>query len=174
MKFADTLDIILEDSSEITTMLGQADLLIDRLNNARRIISDTKYQLSVLKSQINADLAMRLRKAMPALNVGLNHGMCKVGYKTKHLLLTPDLEKGVWKVKSADTNFAQRFQKSKLRLLFMDQDTTLLINSIIEYFTNHYKSLGESLAGQGILLIENKISNLSDLVDYAAALKNAN
>lgn len=166
MNFTDTLGIILEDESQAASKMKHASELVQRLDLAKQLVVNIKHKLMTLRNQINAELAMQIRRTMPALHVGLDHGMCKVGYKTKSLLLTPDLERGIWNVKSPDYKFASKFQKSNMRDLLIGQDTNALIQAIIMYFTEHFKTLGEDIIGNGTLLIEGKHSNLSDLVRY--------
>jgi hypothetical protein len=163
--FDATLNILLEDANVDWQPMAQAQELVQQLGDAKRKLTQIKHQLSMVKNQIIADLAMQIRRHSPALNVGLDHGYCKVGYKTKHLLLTPDLINGVWKVKASDANFANKFQKARLRDLFLDSSIEVLIQSISDYFLEHYKTLEEG-TGCGILLIEGKISYLADLVRY--------
>lgn len=166
MNFIDTLDIILEDDNQAASKMKQASELVGRLDMAKQLVVNIKHKLLILRNQINAELAMQIRRTMPALHVGLDHGMCKVGYKTKSLLLTPDLERGIWNVKSPDSKFASKFQKVNIRDMLIGQDTNALINAIVNYFTEHFKTLGEDITGNGVLLIEGKRSQLSDLVKY--------
>lgn len=166
MNFIDTLDIILEDDNQAASKMKQASELVGRLDMAKQLVANIKHKLMILRNQINAELAMQIRRTMPALHVGLDHGMCKVGYKTKSLLLTPDLERGIWNVKSPDSKFANKFQKVNIRDMLIGQDTNALISAIVSYFTEHFKTLGEDITGNGVLLIEGKKSQLSDLARY--------
>lgn len=166
MKFVEALDIILEDDDQTASKMQQAAELVQRLETAKRIVVNIKHQLIQLRSQINAELAMQIRRTMPSLHVGLDHGMCKIGYKTKSLLLTPDLERGIWNVKSSDPKFASKFTKSHIRQLLIGNNTDELIHALVKHFNDHFKTLGEDLIGNGKLLIEGKSCQLSDLVQY--------
>jgi len=166
MKFTDTLEILLEDENHTAPKMQQAAQLVQRLDTAKQLVVTIKHQLMQLRNQINAELAMQIRRTMPALHVGLDHGMCKVGYKTKSLLLTPDLERGIWTVKSPDGRFATKFHRSYIRDMLIGPDTEQLISAIVKHFTDHFKTIGEDLIGNGLLLIEGKHSQLADLVKY--------
>lgn len=167
MEFSDTLDVILEESQNPWRPLQDAMELVRKLDMAKQYVADLQHQLLSMKNKINADLALHIRRKMPALNVGLDkNGSCKVGYKSKSLLFTPDIEKGIWSVQSSDHRFLNKFQKMRRRDLIIGSEITPLIEAVIAYFTGHYKSLGEDIVGVGIILVEGKIGTLSDLVKW--------
>lgn len=167
MEFSDTLDFILEESQNPWQPLQHAMELVRKLDIAKQMVSDLQHRLMSMKNKINAELALTIRRRMPALNVGLDKtGSCKVGYKTKNLVFSPDIEKGIWCVQSPDNRFLSRFQKGKRHDLVIGSEITPLIDAIVAYFTEHYKSLGEDIVGVGTILIEGRIGTLSDLVQW--------
>lgn len=167
LDFSETLDIILEESQNPWQPLNRAMELVRKLDIAKQMVLDLQHQLMSMKNKVNADLALNIRRKMPSLNVGLDkNGSCKVGYKSKHLIFSPDIEKGIWCVQSSDDRFANRFQKLKRHDLIIGADATPLINAIVGYFTSHYKSLDEELTGIGVILVEGRISTMADLVRW--------
>lgn len=167
MSFSETLDFILtEDQSQLP--LQKAMEIVRKLNIAKQMVVDLQHRLLTAKNKINVELALNLRKRMPSLNIGIDKsGSCKVGYRSKSLTFSPDIENGIWIVQSSDPRFARRFQKLKrYDLIIGSSDITPLIDAVVEYFTGHYKSLGEEITGVGVILIEDKIRNLSDLIEW--------
>lgn len=173
MGIIDALEVILEeDTGGVLTSIETAMHIVKDLESTKRRVLDLKYQLKSMKNRINAELAMKIRLSMPALNVSIdNQGQCKVGYKSKHLILSPDIERGFWKVKSADYRFSNKFEKLRRRDLFIGADINSLINALTEYFTDYYKSLNEDIVGDGLMLIEGKLSSLKDLVNYKETMR---
>lgn len=169
LSFSNTLDVILEESDNSWQPLNAANELVEKLHVARQNVINIQHKLLNLKSKVNADLALTIRRIVPSLNVSLDKsGGCKIGYKSKSLTFNPDFEKGIWLINSPDPRFLRKFQRSRQHDLFIGSDIVPLITAIAEYFTEYYKSLNEDINGTGLLLIEGKISTLSDL----AKLKN--
>lgn len=167
LEFSNTLDIILAEETSQWRPLQQAMELVRKLDIAKQMVLDLQHRLLSMKNRINADLALNIRRRMPALNVGLDkNGFCKVGYKTKHLLFSPDIEKGIWNVESSDNRFLSHFLKSKRSSLVIGAEISPLIEAVVAYFTNHYKSLGEDIDGVGAILIDGRIGTLSNLVQW--------
>ena len=167
LEFSSSLDVILNESNNRWRPLDTAMELVRKLDSARQLVADINHQLSSLKNRMNADLALSIRRHMPALNVGIDRlGSCKVGYKSKHLLFSPDIEKGIWMVSSPDARFTNRFNKLKRHDLVIGSNIEPLIGAITGFFTDHYKSLGEEVTGQGIILVEGKLGSLTDLVKW--------
>lgn len=167
LEFSDTLNIILEESSGRWPPVQRAMDLVRKLDIAKQMVLDLQHQLLSMRNRINADLALSIRRRMPALNVGLDKtGSCKVGYKSKSLLFSPDIEKGVWQVQSSDNRFLSHFLKSKRSYLVIGAEILPLIDAVVAYFTEYYKSLGENIDGVGLILIEGRIGTLSDLVQW--------
>ena len=58
--------------------------------------------------------------------------------------------------------FKRRFGRNTVLL----PDIAPLVSAIVNYFTEHYKSLGEDIVGNGVVLIERKRVSLRELVSY--------
>jgi len=137
-----------------------------KLDAARQEVDNLKNQLKIVTQRMNGDLALGIRRKHPALNVGVNHNGCKVGYKSKSLLLNPDVEKGIWSVGSPDSRFLGKFSKQFAPYTVLDTDIGNLIQSVLGHFTGHFKTLGEDIVGNGIILVEGKRVTLLELMKW--------
>ncbi len=167
MNLKQNLDIILEDSQqEKWHPFEAAEGLLRELDTAKQRISDIEYQLNNIKRRMSADLALSIRRTKPGLNIALDKHGCKVGYKTKYLQFIPDVEQGMWKVLSANRRFEREFLNLYRRSTLMIADLSPIVSAIIDYFTNHYRTLGESILGTGILLLEDRKTTLVDIAQW--------
>jgi len=174
MSFTDQLSFILEDNaSRCNQNLDDAYEILRQIDQASQHIIILQNQLRILKRKINSELAINIRKKHPGLNVAVNPKQCKIGYKTKHLSFYPDIEKGLWSISSDDSQFMNRFKKQYRRNIVISPEIDDLVSSIITFFIGHYKSLGEDIIGQGKIIIEDKMANLSDLVSYNSTTDSA-
>jgi len=138
------------------------------LEKTRYKLMNLEHKLKTMHHKLNCELAMQFRKEYPSLNINIFRNNCKVGYKSRHLLLKPDFKKQFWLVDSADPTFANKFKKSARSVLCLSTPIADLISKIAEYFRLAYKSLGEDISDhEGLLIIEGKQSNLIQLVEYA-------
>ena len=162
------LDILLEDvstdskASALDSMLSVSD----ELRELKQKIVEMENQLSTAKDRINGDLAMGVRRKCPGLNVSLDRNGCKVGYKTKQLSFSPDIDTKVWTVKSPDLRFSRRFSRRNGPQLALVPSLDGIISSIANHFMTHYKTLGENIEGTGKLLIEGSHATLLDLAEW--------
>lgn len=158
------LDMILEDESpEQQDAVQQAAAIANSLEAARQRVYDLQWQLQATQNRICADLAIRIRKQLPGLNVAVNRNGCKVGYKSKHLLLYPNASQGVWDIKSSDNRFTRKFFSRHSRKTIITPGHDELIGAIIKHFSEHYKSLGEDIVGTGVILVEDRRATLAQL-----------
>jgi hypothetical protein len=165
--FPNALNILLEEEHDSSEAMQQALHIHRKIEATKQSINDLYHRLNSLKNKINAELAVSVKKAMPALNVGVDkNGYCKIGYKTKHIILNPDIEGRSWSVTSSDPRFSNKFIKSHRRTLMISVNLDNLLQAIIGYFRDYYKSLGEAVIGDGTILIEGRISTFTDLVDW--------
>ena len=137
--------------------------LATQLEEARRRVSDLERQLVYAVDRLCGGLALGVRKQQPGLNIGLDKGCCKIGYRSKHLTMRPDLSKKVWVVDSADPRFARRFMHGHRPTTALASDLMPLANAIVNFFTGHYLTLGESISGRGLLMVDNRQISLGDL-----------
>ena len=168
MSFTDQLSFILEnDQPRCSRNLDDAYEILRQIDRANQHIIILQNQLRILKRKINSELAINIRKKHPGLNVAVNPKLCKIGYKTKYLSFYPDIEKGLWSISSDDGKFMNRFKKQYRRNIVISPEMDDLVSSIITFFINHYKSLGEDIVGSGKIIIEEKIGSLTDLATYS-------
>jgi|TARA_R110000751_G_scaffold67485_2_gene137769 hypothetical protein len=163
------LDILLEDVSAVGPATSALDSILnvsDELHKLKQKIAEMENQLATAKDRINGDLAMGVRRKCPGLNVSLDRNGCKVGYKSKQLSLSPDIQTKVWTVKSPDMRFSRRFCRRNGPQLALMPDLDGIIGSIANYFMSHYKTLGEDINGTGKLLIEGRSATLLDLAEW--------
>lgn len=162
-----SLNIILEDNHGAgLDSLNLATNLVQRLQEARQLVSDLQYQLGNVKLKLAAELAIAIRRAKPGLNVGVNKDGCRVGYKTKAFHLTPDLEQGVWTIESKSHRFCREFIQANRRAVLLDQDLSIIVSAIVNYFSNYYRTLGEDIDGTGILILNEKKSTILEVADW--------
>lgn len=167
MIFKESLNIVLSEGNNNWRPMDAAMEIMRKMSAAKQLVSDLHHQLLSLKNRMNADLALSLKRHMPALNVSIGrNGECKIGYKSKHLVFTPNIEQGVWIVDSSDDRFKNRFSKAKRQTLIISPNLDRLISSITDFFTEHYKSLGEDISGVGVIIVEGRIGSLKDIVEW--------
>lgn len=160
-----TLDIILEEESPPEyNATASANEIAKQLEIAQRKVIELQNKLSIAHNKMCAELALDVRRKMPGLNVSVDRGNCKIGYRMKHLVLRPDSRSGIWKIKSSDDRFAKRFMKYYGTNTAISPSLDSLVDAIITYFKEHYKSLGEDIIGTGVILIEGRKSSITNLV----------
>ncbi len=167
-KLSRNLDLILEDEPPTGGWhpLNSAMDLVAQLQNVQQTVADIQHKLASLRTRMAAELALSIRRTKPGLNVVVDKVSCKVGYKTKYLQLTPEVENGLWKVTSTNGRFLREFLKAHRRATLMVPDLTVITNAIVDYFGNYYRTLGEELEGTGRLLIEQREATLLDLAAW--------
>lgn len=166
MSFADQLSLILEERPLQRNPLDAATEILHQLDIANQQIVDLQHRLNSIKQRMNGDLALGVRRNHPGLNVAISPKGCKIGYRSKSLLFDPDVAKGVWVVTGEDPRFLGRFQRQFGRNTVLLPDIGNLVSAVTEYFTGHYKSLGEDIVGTGVVLIEGRKSSLRELTRY--------
>jgi hypothetical protein len=163
--FSRNLNMLFEDQLG-DNPLDVARELKSKLEAARQEVDNLESQLKIVTQRLNGDLALGIRRGNPALSVGVNTDGCKVGYKTKHLLLNPDVDRGVWSVKSPCGRFLGKFTKSYSPYTVLGPDLEDMIQSVLGHFTGHYKTLGEEIEGNGVILVEGKKATLLELAQW--------
>jgi len=166
MSFADQLSLVLEDRPPSHSPLDAAMEIVQSIDLLKQRLVDFRHKLEAIKQRMNADLALGVRRNHPGLNVAVEPTGCRVGYRSKSLHFDPDVEKGIWVVNGDDPRFVGRFKKLHGRSTVLLPDIGDLVSAITDYFTGHYKSLGEDIIGTGVVLIEGKRASLRELVGY--------
>ena len=161
------LDLLLEmNGGPVPNSLDSILDITKQLDEVRQKVVDLQNKLYMATDRLNGDLAMGVRKQLPGLNVGLDKNGCKVGYKSKNLSFSPDLKTGAWNVKSPDHRFCGRFTRHNGPSLALASNITPLVDAIANYFSGHYKSLGEDVKGTGTLIIEGSKATILDIAEW--------
>jgi hypothetical protein len=161
------LDLLLEMNGEpVSNSLDSILDITKQLDEVRQKVVDLQNKLYMATDRLNGDLAMGVRKRLPGLNVGLDKNGCKVGYKSKNLSFSPDLKIGVWGVKSPDHRFCRRFARNNGPSLALTSSIAPLVDAISDYFSGHYKSLGEDIKGTGALIVEGSEATILDVAEW--------
>jgi hypothetical protein len=162
------INIILEEETANSSgSVSAANELARRLEDRRREMLELQNSMQVLQKKICGELALHIRRRMPILSISVSNG-CKVGFKSKVLSLSPDISRGVWNIRSSDPKFANRFMKRYGTRTVISDSLDDLAKAVVDYFSSHYKSLGEDLtrAPDGVILIENKKRSIVDLARW--------
>lgn len=162
------LDLILETS---TTQVGDdpytsATNIATELEEARRRVTELERELIYATDRLCGGLAMGVRRHRPGLNASIGNGCCKIGYRSKHLALRPDLAGRMWKVESADPAFARHFSREHGPKTALTSDLDAIAQAIAGFFGGHYRSLGEEITGRGVILIDGRKVTLDVLAEY--------
>ena len=162
------LSVVLEetDHSQLIKSCEQLCLEVDSLKER---IQTVKLRLKSMKVRLCAELAMLIRKKYPQLNVAVDKKGTKIGYKTKVVYISPDIEGKVWAFKSSDPDITKTFNNKYRKYLIITSQISDLADAIGNSFAFRYKSLREYRESSGILQIEGKNSHLVNLVEWMNA-----
>jgi len=126
--------------------IGTEEDRIARINQIRDQIIQLEGQISELKKQmaietegLTGDLAVSIRKMMPALSVSLDGGRCNVRHLSNSLALRPDFQNGLWDVEQNISG--RRFRKHHGHALSLKHDVNPLADSVGSFFRKRYKRL---------------------------------
>jgi hypothetical protein len=167
LHFSEALTILLNEPDTQCDSLGTAKSIMLKLRKAQKEVEDLKNQLKCIKRRMNADLAFKIKRHVPALNVGVNRlDGCKIGYKDQCMSFDSDIENNMWNLSSPDIMIVKKFKDSHSDDLSMKPNLNNVVQTICNFFTDHFESMGESVVGVGTLIIEGKLGSLKDLVSY--------
>jgi hypothetical protein len=127
---SEQIDAIFDDSS-VSTAATDVKEVVKELERAQQYISKLENRLEIAKKSLCGELGLAIRRTLPSLNVAVNNSGCKVGYKSKHLLLIPDPVRGIWQVKSKDNRFSRRFYKVFATRTVMSDDLNKLAEAVV-------------------------------------------
>jgi hypothetical protein len=167
MIFADQLSFILEERPPTQNPLDVASEVLRSMDSLKQQLASLEHKLGSIRQRMNADLALGIRRNHPGLNIAVDSTGCKVGYRSKSIYFNPDIEKGIWTVTGDDPRFVGRFKRQYGKSTVLLPDIGDLVSAITDYFTGHYKSLGEDIIGTGVVLIEGKCASLRELARYS-------
>lgn len=170
-----SLDLIFEDgiTPEADHPLHAAMDVARQLQDAQQLVADLLHKLTSIKNRLAGELAMAIRRSQPSLNVAVDKGGCKIGYKTKTLLFTPEVDQGMWRVQSQNQRFRREFLNAHSRAMLLSPDMGGMVEAIVNYFRNYYRTLGEELDGTGVIFIEDKRATFLELGQWQLALNAA-
>jgi len=157
------LELLFEEA--IDNSYDMAKNINDTILNLKDEITVLYNKLKIIKTRMNSNLAINMRRKNASLNIKVGERGCRIGYKSRVLLLTPDFENFQWSVKSNDSKFARQFILNYKDAIMLSSQN-LIIDAIDEYFVNYYKSLNTDIIGEGIMFIEDKKATLYEVIKY--------
>lgn len=162
----DKLSIILEEPDH-TTLINSCNDLCNQVDELKERIATVKTRLKSMRVRLCAELALLMRKRYPLLNVAVDKKGTKIGYKTKTIYISPDIEGKIWSFKSSDPAITKIFNNKYRKYLLLTGSIVDLADALGNAFAFKYKSLKESEVESGILLVEGKKAHLTQLVEWA-------
>jgi len=171
LKFLDALSVILEEPAQNdwhSSHIEQAMAIIKKTDMVRQQLLDLQNDLVVLKNSINGDLALNVKKKEPGMSINLNADTgCKIGCFDKSVSVNPNFDDMKWDISCyGDEEFADGLCKHCQDQIIITHDINPFVEAILSYFTNYGRQIGESIHGQGILIIEGRLGKLSDLAKW--------
>jgi nucleotidyltransferase/DNA polymerase involved in DNA repair len=167
LNLASRLDVIFEEVRE--SPVGDAVSLAAKIQRTKQQVLDLQHELEKVIRRMCSDLALSVRRREPAFNVSIDKNGCKIGYKTKCLLFTPNPEKELWEVTSANERFCREFIQTHRRSLILNPTLESLTEAIVNHFTAYFRTLGEEVCGTGIIMVDEKKATLGTLAEYQAS-----
>lgn len=89
-----------------------------------------------------AELAKEIRNKQPGLSITINKGGCLIGYRTKMMNCRVRPYDNIWDFSGND--FGNQFCKRNPNYNKLDTQISELATAIVDFFNNHYISLGRS------------------------------
>lgn len=137
-------DTLAPDTPVPDNALTSVRELAKELAEARQNAIDLERRYNQAYERLAGQLAHQVQQSQPKLDVNQRDGNCSVGYYTKSLIMRPNLDSGIWTVNSPDKTFARRFHHRHGSTTGLDGDLGTLVQAIVQYFTDHYRTLGAS------------------------------
>ncbi len=128
---------------QLSSPPGRVDKIRSALNEIQLVekrLNELREQLRHAQEELNAALATTLRKKLPGLNVGLNNGNCTINYRSRALICRPDHKSMRWHFEPDENG--RRFLRNHGPTTGLSNDVSPLADSIAQFFTNRYKTLG--------------------------------
>jgi hypothetical protein len=166
-QISETLDLLLEDDQpEMDWNLFRSSTTVcAELETAKAHVHQLLFELQKIRQKMCNDLAYRIRRLNPSYNISVDKNGCKIGYRKKSLYIRPDLQRGLWQVSSKDDGFAAAFRRQNKSSIYLTPDIEGFVKNVDHFFRAHYKTLHESIVGEGIILIDGHTGKLSDLAE---------
>ncbi len=138
----DDFDLKLDDS---LNKIGK-DGVIDKLQkqmlhhaDLQSQLENSKDEISVLFDELMSKLVLSVRKRMPKLSISVSSNRCDIRYKSKAVILIPNLNKLEWSVEPND--MGKEFMKVFSNTFKMSDNMSDIADAIVDYFTGRYKTL---------------------------------
>lgn len=173
------LDLILEtDTTSVADDPYQsAQDIATQLEEARRKVTELERNLMFAMNRIAGGIALGIRKDQPGLNVGVDNGSCRVGYKSQNMSIRPDLTKQVLIIKSPNPDLENNAIQSVAgvtppptnqndRQVNMSPDLGMIAKAITAMFTSHIAGMGESIVGRGVIVLEGRNVGVGELATF--------
>ena len=136
-----TEDTLAPDTPVPGNALTAVRELAKELVEAKQNVVDLERRYCQAYEQLAHQLAHQVRQSQPKLDVNSRDGNCSVGFCSKSLVMKPDLDGGIWAVNSPDKAFARRFHRRHGATTGLDGKLGSLAQAVVQYFTNHYRTL---------------------------------
>lgn len=162
------LGIVLE-SADYGALLGECERICDEYDDMQLKLGQLNARVANLKVKLCARLAIEIRKSYPKLYVSINDKGVRIGYKSKFLMLRPDINGKVWDIQSNNAHFERGFINNYRKYLLLHSKLGDLVDAIGHYFESVYKSLGEEMVDDGYCVVEGAESSLVGIVNWASA-----
>lgn len=185
------LDLILEtDTTSVADDPYQnAQDIAIQLEEARRKVTELESKLMFAMNRIAGGIALGVRKDQPSLNVGVDNGCCRVGYKSHNMSIKPDLVKRVLVIKSPNPDLENSAIQSVAgatqtpgfdptpvpvppsphpndKHVSMSPDLGMVAKAIADMFTSHLTKMGESITGRGVIVLEGRNVGIGELATF--------
>ena len=135
--------ILKEELDQIATgSTAKALNAAHKVKESESLLRNAKDELHASLEALNTQLAFEIRKRMPKLQVNLGNGKCQVYYKSKTVVVSPNALSNKWEIEPND--MGRSFVKGFAHALPMQDDLGPIAEAVVEYFNNHYKSLGDT------------------------------
>ncbi len=150
-----------------------AHTAVTEIEKARLRIKKLQLYLQSLNDRMCAELALKIRRKQPRLNISINKDGCKIAYKTKLLLLKPDMNKNIWQIKSNVTSFARSFLANYASKTRISNDNSGLVDAIVAYFADSFKSINEEISDSGLIMIDGQFVTILKLGELVTKMRDA-
>lgn len=128
-----------DTSQQANDLIAIATQLQETVGRLQRDLEDTQIQITNIVEQLNTNLGWEIRKRQPKLMTTHRNGKCVTGYRTKDLVMQPDLAKKLWSVGGPlGGSFLRQTPTAALNL---NSDVGSMADAVVNFFKQHYKSI---------------------------------
>lgn len=127
------------EPTQVNSHVEAAQAANSALREAEAALDGLRQNLARSVEAINADLAVAVRNLLPKVSVNLADGKCNITYRSKSLVMRPDLDRGKWSVESNDAG--KTFSRQYMHYLKLSEEPAELAEAIGDYFVGQYLTL---------------------------------